>query len=76
MIDPLGDPVPDPALGTGNWQHGTFAHIRSARNGNDRTRVGMRVAFFTGFTTWLPHYETELEMIQEQKLQRVANYKK
>lgn len=24
----------------------------------------MRVAFFTGFTTWVPHYETELELIQ------------
>ena len=25
----------------------------------------MRVAFFTGFTTWKPHYETELEIIQD-----------
>jgi len=24
----------------------------------------MRVAFFTGFTNWIPHYETELEIIQ------------
>jgi len=24
----------------------------------------MKVAFFTGFTTWKPHYETELEIIQ------------
>lgn len=24
----------------------------------------MRVAFFTGFTNWMPHYETELELIQ------------
>lgn len=31
----------------------------------ERTNAGMKVAFFTGFTTWVPHYETELELIQQ-----------